>query len=114
MQLSKNMTKTSSFSPDIQAEQEKLLWADFVIFQFPLWWYSVPAILKAGLIEYLLRVLFIQEITDMILEASKVEKRCCQRQRALLKMRIRRMEWMVICTRRYSIILIMECFTLLA
>ncbi len=34
------------FSPDIAAEQEKLLWADFVIFQFPLWWFSIPAILK--------------------------------------------------------------------
>lgn len=42
----KHATKTSSFSPDIQEEQEKLLWADFVIFQFPIWWYSVPAILK--------------------------------------------------------------------
>jgi NAD(P)H dehydrogenase (quinone) len=33
-------------SPDIAAEQEKLLWADAVIFQFPLWWYGMPAILK--------------------------------------------------------------------
>jgi len=31
---------------DIAAEQEKLLWADAVIFQFPLWWFSMPAILK--------------------------------------------------------------------
>jgi NAD(P)H dehydrogenase (quinone) len=31
---------------DIAAEQAKLLWADAVIFQFPLWWYSMPAILK--------------------------------------------------------------------
>ncbi|MED4886573.1 NAD(P)H-dependent oxidoreductase [Lysinibacillus fusiformis] len=42
----KNAVKTNSFSKDIQEEQEKLVWADFVIFQFPLWWYSVPAILK--------------------------------------------------------------------
>lgn len=35
-----------SFSADILYEQEKLKQADFVIFQFPLWWYSVPAILK--------------------------------------------------------------------
>jgi NAD(P)H dehydrogenase (quinone) len=42
----KNAVKTNSFSKDIQEEQEKLMWADFVIFQFPLWWYSVPAILK--------------------------------------------------------------------
>ncbi|WP_338702593.1 NAD(P)H-dependent oxidoreductase [Streptomyces sp. Q6] len=33
-------------TPDVRAEQEKLLWADTVIFQFPLWWYSMPAILK--------------------------------------------------------------------
>lgn len=33
-------------SPDIQAEQEKLMWADAVLFQFPLWWFSMPAILK--------------------------------------------------------------------
>ncbi|MCP3138197.1 NAD(P)H-dependent oxidoreductase [Pyxidicoccus xibeiensis] len=33
-------------SPDIVAEQEKLLWADAVLFQFPMWWFSMPAILK--------------------------------------------------------------------
>ncbi|AJP58696.1 NAD(P)H dehydrogenase [Pandoraea vervacti] len=33
-------------SPDIACEQEKLRWADTVIFQFPLWWFSMPAILK--------------------------------------------------------------------
>ncbi|WP_110947321.1 NAD(P)H-dependent oxidoreductase [Pseudomonas bohemica] len=36
--------------PDIEAEQAKLLWADAVVFQFPLWWFSMPAILK-GWIE---------------------------------------------------------------
>lgn len=33
-------------SADVAAEQQKLLWADAVILQFPLWWYSMPAILK--------------------------------------------------------------------
>lgn len=33
-------------APDIVAEQEKLLWADFVIFQFAMWWFSFPAIMK--------------------------------------------------------------------
>lgn len=33
-------------SPDIAKEQEKLLWADTVIFQFPIWWFSMPAIMK--------------------------------------------------------------------
>lgn len=31
---------------DIAFEQEKLRWADIVIFQFPLWWFSMPAIMK--------------------------------------------------------------------
>ena len=33
-------------SPDVVEEQRKLLWADVVVFQFPLWWYGMPAILK--------------------------------------------------------------------
>ncbi|WP_159566345.1 NAD(P)H-dependent oxidoreductase [Budvicia diplopodorum] len=37
-------------SQDIAAEQDKLRWADTVILQFPLWWFSMPAILK-GWIE---------------------------------------------------------------
>jgi NAD(P)H dehydrogenase (quinone) len=35
---------------DIAVEQKKLLWADAVIFQFPVWWFGLPAILK-GWIE---------------------------------------------------------------
>jgi NAD(P)H dehydrogenase (quinone) len=31
---------------DIAAEQEKLRWADAVVFQFPVWWFGLPAILK--------------------------------------------------------------------
>lgn len=31
---------------DIAAEQAKLQWADTLILQFPLWWFSMPAILK--------------------------------------------------------------------
>lgn len=33
-------------SKDIAEEQRKLLEADLVVLQFPLWWYSMPAILK--------------------------------------------------------------------
>lgn len=32
--------------PDVAAEQEKLRQADAIVFQFPLWWFSMPAILK--------------------------------------------------------------------
>ncbi|MFF2190843.1 NAD(P)H-dependent oxidoreductase [Streptomyces sp. NPDC058155] len=34
-----------TLTEDVRAEQAKLLWADTVIFQFPLWWYTMPAIL---------------------------------------------------------------------
>lgn len=33
-------------SPEVAEEQRKLLWADCVVLQFPLWWYGMPAILK--------------------------------------------------------------------
>ena len=33
-------------APDIAAEMEKLKRADLVIFQFPVWWFGMPAILK--------------------------------------------------------------------
>lgn len=37
---------TMGFAPDIAAEIEKLRWCDLLILQFPLWWFSVPAIMK--------------------------------------------------------------------
>ncbi|MCH0540191.1 NAD(P)H-dependent oxidoreductase [Streptomyces sp. MUM 203J] len=39
-------TREGRLGPDVAAEQEKVRWADAVILQFPLWWFSVPAILK--------------------------------------------------------------------
>jgi NAD(P)H dehydrogenase (quinone) len=38
--------ETGTLAPDIVAEQEKLRRADLVIFQFPIWWFGMPAILK--------------------------------------------------------------------
>lgn len=35
-----------ALTDDVRAEYEKLLWADALILQFPLWWYTMPAILK--------------------------------------------------------------------
>ncbi|MBB5047155.1 NAD(P)H dehydrogenase (quinone) [Rhodopseudomonas rhenobacensis] len=35
-----------ALTDDVKAEQHKLLWADALILQFPLWWFSMPAILK--------------------------------------------------------------------
>lgn len=33
-------------SKDIEQEQKKIIWADLIIFQFPFWWFGMPAILK--------------------------------------------------------------------
>jgi len=35
-----------SFAPEVKDEIDKLLWCDLLILQFPLWWFSLPAILK--------------------------------------------------------------------
>lgn len=38
--------ENGTIAADIAAEQAKLTRADFVIFQFPVWWFGMPAILK--------------------------------------------------------------------
>ena len=35
-----------ALTADVKTEIDKLLWADVLILQFPLWWFSMPAILK--------------------------------------------------------------------
>jgi NAD(P)H dehydrogenase (quinone) len=35
-----------AFAPEIQTELDKLMAADLLLFQFPMWWFSMPAILK--------------------------------------------------------------------
>jgi len=35
-----------TLSADIRAEQDKVARADLIIFQFPMWWFGMPAILK--------------------------------------------------------------------
>lgn len=43
---SKRAFESGRQSEDIAREQAKLMWADALILQFPLWWYSMPAIMK--------------------------------------------------------------------
>jgi NAD(P)H dehydrogenase (quinone) len=45
-QASRQAFEAGRQSEDIAREQQKLMWADTVILQFPLWWFSMPAILK--------------------------------------------------------------------
>ncbi|MFF7022902.1 NAD(P)H-dependent oxidoreductase [Streptomyces klenkii] len=46
MSDSERATLAGRLTPDVAAEQEKLRWSDAVILQFPMWWFSAPAILK--------------------------------------------------------------------
>ncbi|MEU1374439.1 NAD(P)H-dependent oxidoreductase [Streptomyces triculaminicus] len=46
MGASERATLAGRLSPDVAEEQEKVRWSDAVILQFPMWWFSAPAILK--------------------------------------------------------------------
>lgn len=41
--------KNGQLTPEVSRELEKLTWAEVVVFQFPLWWFGPPAILKGWL-----------------------------------------------------------------
>ena len=41
-----HMMATYGPTDDVRAEQEKIIWCDVLIFQFPMWWFGMPAILK--------------------------------------------------------------------
>lgn len=43
---SKRAFASNALTEDVLREQEKLRWADALILQFPLWWFTMPAILK--------------------------------------------------------------------
>lgn len=36
-------------APDIKTELDKVVWADLIIFNFPIYWFSMPAIMKGWL-----------------------------------------------------------------
>lgn len=54
-----------SLCADIRAEQEKLLWSDTLVVQFPLWWFGMPAILKGWFDR-----LFVQGFAQGVLDAD--------------------------------------------
>ena len=43
---SKEAFTADALTDDVKAEIDKLRWADVLILQFPLWWFTMPAILK--------------------------------------------------------------------
>jgi NAD(P)H dehydrogenase (quinone) len=43
----KHAVETGTFSPEIKEQMDLLTWCDTCIFQYPLYWFSVPSVLKA-------------------------------------------------------------------
>jgi NAD(P)H dehydrogenase (quinone) len=41
-----NATEIKGFSEEIEKEISKIEWCDLMIWQFPLWWFGLPAVLK--------------------------------------------------------------------
>jgi NAD(P)H dehydrogenase (quinone) len=39
-------TQLDGFAADVEGELQKVEWCDLMIFQFPLWWFGLPAVLK--------------------------------------------------------------------
>ena len=39
-------TEMTGFSAEIESEMKKIEWCDLLIWQFPLWWFGLPAVLK--------------------------------------------------------------------
>jgi len=39
-------TEMNGFSEEIESEIQKMEWCDLMVWQFPLWWFGLPAVLK--------------------------------------------------------------------
>ena len=66
-------------SADIAGEQEKLRWADAVIFQFPLWWFSMPAIMKGWFDRVWLPGVTFDVLTDRVVSILSSIRRSMSR-----------------------------------
>ncbi len=44
--LKNGYRKIQELEPDLKLAQADILWADYLVFVFPIWWYSFPAVLK--------------------------------------------------------------------
>jgi NAD(P)H dehydrogenase (quinone) len=42
----RHASEMGGFAPDVATEIDKLFWCDLMIFQFPMWWFGMPAMLK--------------------------------------------------------------------
>ncbi len=44
--LNKGYNEIQELEPDLKKAQVDILWADHLVFFFPVWWYNLPALLK--------------------------------------------------------------------
>lgn len=44
--LNKGYNEIQELEPDLKKAQADILWADHLVFFFPVWWYNLPALLK--------------------------------------------------------------------
>ncbi|MEO8508073.1 MAG: NAD(P)H-dependent oxidoreductase [Betaproteobacteria bacterium] len=42
----RHASETHGFAPEIRAEIDKLFWCNMLVFQFSMWWFGLPAMLK--------------------------------------------------------------------
>lgn len=56
-------TMTGEFQEDVKVEQEYIEWADYLIFIYPLWWGTLPALLK-GYIDRVFAYGFAYQMDD--------------------------------------------------
>jgi len=54
LNLSEGYTSSQALEPDLVDAQARILWADHVVWIFPLWWGTMPAVLKGFLDRVLL------------------------------------------------------------
>ena len=69
----------NNYSDELKAEMEDLVWADFVLLNFPLWWSSMPAILK-GWFDRVIALGFAYHPRDVLYEKGKFlgkKAMCC-------------------------------------
>ncbi len=69
-------SENAGFAPDIEAEIQKIEWCDVMIFQFPLWWFGLPAALKGWLIGCLPWEEHTEWAGFMKMGRLKAKKRC--------------------------------------
>ena len=69
-------SKEGTFAPDIKGEMEKVKWADMLIFQFPIYYTAMPAIMKGWIDRVLAPGFGFNPITNSIYDTGLLKGKC--------------------------------------